>query len=87
MVAAARRRDRLDALAASAPNIRAVTLDVTSPSSVAALAESLDDVALLVNNAGGAVGIDPVEVGGSAGGGRELKKKKANKFILTNKQT
>ena len=61
VVAAARRRDRLDALAASAPNIRAVTLDVTSPSSVAALAESLDDVALLVNNAGGAVGIDPVE--------------------------
>ncbi|HZC53951.1 MAG TPA: SDR family NAD(P)-dependent oxidoreductase [Mycobacterium sp.] len=61
VVAAARRRDRLDALAASEPGIRAVTLDVTSPSSVAELAESLDDVAVLVNNAGGAVGIETVE--------------------------
>jgi NADP-dependent 3-hydroxy acid dehydrogenase YdfG len=60
VVAAARRRDRLDALAAGYPGIRAVTLDVTSPSSVAALAESLDDVAVLVNNAGGAVGVEPV---------------------------
>lgn len=62
VVAAARRRDRLDDLAASTPGIRAVTLDVTSPSSVAELADSLDDVAVLVNNAGGAIGIDPVEV-------------------------
>ncbi|HEY7046641.1 MAG TPA: SDR family NAD(P)-dependent oxidoreductase [Jatrophihabitantaceae bacterium] len=62
VVAAARRRDRLDALAASTPGIRPVTLDVTSPSSVASLAASLDDVAVLVNNAGGAIGIEPVEV-------------------------
>jgi NADP-dependent 3-hydroxy acid dehydrogenase YdfG len=61
VVAAARRRDRLDALAAEHPGIRAVTLDVTDDASVAALAAELPDVALLVNNAGGALGVDPVE--------------------------
>jgi NADP-dependent 3-hydroxy acid dehydrogenase YdfG len=61
VVAAARRRDRLDALAAEAPGIRPVTLDVTDPASVAALAEQLDDVAVLVNNAGGAIGVEPIE--------------------------
>jgi NADP-dependent 3-hydroxy acid dehydrogenase YdfG len=61
VVAAARRRDRLDELAASTPGIRAVTLDVTAPESVAALADSLDDVAVLVNNAGGAIGTEPIE--------------------------
>jgi NADP-dependent 3-hydroxy acid dehydrogenase YdfG len=61
VVAAARRRARLDELAASSPAIRAVTLDVTSASSVAALASSLPDVAVLVNNAGGALGMDPIE--------------------------
>jgi NADP-dependent 3-hydroxy acid dehydrogenase YdfG len=61
VVAAARRRDRLDALAAEHSGIRAVTLDVTDEASVAALAADLPDVALLVNNAGGALGVDPVE--------------------------
>jgi NADP-dependent 3-hydroxy acid dehydrogenase YdfG len=61
VLAAARRRDRLDALAASTPGIRAVTLDVTDPDSVAALANELTDVAVLVNNAGGALGTDPIE--------------------------
>lgn len=61
VVAAARRRDRLDALAAEVPGVRAVTLDVTSADSVAALAAELDDVAVLVNNAGGAIGTEPVE--------------------------
>lgn len=61
VVAATRRRDRLDALAAEVPNIRAVTLDVTDDASVAALAADLADVAVLVNNAGGALGVDPVE--------------------------
>ena len=61
VVAAARRRDRLDELAASTPGVQAVVLDVTSPDSVAELAASLDDVAVLVNNAGGAVGIEPIE--------------------------
>ena len=61
VVAAARRRERLDALAAEMPGLRAVTLDVTSPESVADLAASLDDVAVLVNNAGGAIGVEPIE--------------------------
>lgn len=58
VVAAARRADRLNALAAEDPAIRAVPLDVTS---VAAFAADLDDVAVLVNNAGGAVGVEPIE--------------------------
>jgi NADP-dependent 3-hydroxy acid dehydrogenase YdfG len=61
VVAAARRRERLDELAASTPGVRAAPLDVTSPDSVAALAADLDDIAVLVNNAGGAVGIEPIE--------------------------
>jgi NADP-dependent 3-hydroxy acid dehydrogenase YdfG len=61
VVAAARRRDRLDALAAEVAGIRPVTLDVTSAESVAALAAELDEVAVLVNNAGGAIGVEPVE--------------------------
>lgn len=61
VVAAARRRDRLEDLASSVPGIRPVTLDVTSAESVAALAESLPDVAVLVNNAGGAIGTEPIE--------------------------
>jgi NADP-dependent 3-hydroxy acid dehydrogenase YdfG len=61
VVAAARRLDRLEQLAADVPGIRAVTLDVTSPESVAELAAALDDVAVLVNNAGGAVGVEPIE--------------------------
>jgi NADP-dependent 3-hydroxy acid dehydrogenase YdfG len=61
VVAAARRRDRLDALAAEVPSIRPATLDVTDPESVAALAADLEDVAVLVNNAGGAIGVEPIE--------------------------
>lgn len=61
VVAAARRRDRLDALAADVPGLRPVTLDVTSAESVAALAAQLDDVAVLVNNAGGAIGVEHIE--------------------------
>ena len=61
VVAAARRRDRLDTLAASTPGIEPVTLDVTSASSVADLAATLPAVDVLVNNAGGAIGVEPVE--------------------------
>jgi NADP-dependent 3-hydroxy acid dehydrogenase YdfG len=61
VVAAARRIDRLHELAAGTPGVRAVPLDVTSAASVAELAASLDDVAVLVNNAGGAVGVEPIE--------------------------
>jgi NADP-dependent 3-hydroxy acid dehydrogenase YdfG len=62
--AAARRVDRLAELAAGSAGIEAVPLDVTDPASVAALAaratEAPDGIALLVNNAGGAIGLDQV---------------------------
>lgn len=61
VVAAARRADRLEELAAEHPRIHAVALDVTDQDSVNALAAELADVSLLVNNAGGAIGADPVE--------------------------
>jgi NADP-dependent 3-hydroxy acid dehydrogenase YdfG len=56
--------DRLAEVAASSPAITAVTLDVTAPDSVAELAARVNDerdgLALLVNNAGGAIGLEPV---------------------------
>lgn len=63
VVAAARRRDRLDKLAAEVPSIRPATLDVTSDASVAAFAATLDRCDVLVNNAGGAIGLEPVAEG------------------------
>ncbi|WP_285498036.1 SDR family NAD(P)-dependent oxidoreductase [Actinomadura sp. NBRC 104425] len=67
VVLAARRRDRLDALAKEiAENVPgagkavAVTLDVTSQESVDALAAAVDTCHVLVNNAGGALGLEPV---------------------------
>ncbi|MDP9863172.1 MULTISPECIES: SDR family oxidoreductase [Streptosporangium] len=63
VVAGARRRERLDKLSAEVPGIRAVTLDVTSQESVDELAASLDRCDVLVNNAGGAVGLEPVASG------------------------
>ena len=56
VIAGARRRDRLDALAASNENIEAVELDVTDQASVDALASKLKGkpVAVLINCAGGA---------------------------------
>jgi NADP-dependent 3-hydroxy acid dehydrogenase YdfG len=60
VVAAARRKGRLDALAAEC-GARPVELDVTDERSVAALADSLDTCHVLVNNAGGAFGLEPVE--------------------------
>jgi NADP-dependent 3-hydroxy acid dehydrogenase YdfG len=66
VVAAARRADRLAGLVEEITGAGgvagAVTCDVTSDESVAALAEQLTGpVTLLVNNAGGAFGMDPVE--------------------------
>ncbi|MBV9822071.1 MAG: SDR family NAD(P)-dependent oxidoreductase [Actinobacteria bacterium] len=62
--ACARRVDRLAEVAATHPAITAVELDVTSPDSVAALAARVagepDGLTLLVNNAGGAIGLEPV---------------------------
>ncbi|MBK8459085.1 MAG: SDR family oxidoreductase [Micropruina sp.] len=60
VICAARRRDRLDALAAEIGGV-AVTCDVTNDDDVTALAEVAGpDVSVLVNNAGGAFGLEPV---------------------------
>ncbi|KQY58410.1 oxidoreductase [Aeromicrobium sp. Root495] len=61
VVCAARRADRIEALAAEIGG-RAVVCDVTDAAQVAALADAVGPTLdLLVNNAGGAVGLDPVE--------------------------
>ncbi|HVF19065.1 MAG TPA: SDR family NAD(P)-dependent oxidoreductase [Mycobacteriales bacterium] len=60
VIAAARRRERLDALAAAVPGITAVTLDVTDAESVAALAAAVPRCDLLVANAGAAYGLASV---------------------------
>jgi len=59
VVLAARRQDRLAALAERIGG-RAVQLDVTDPTSVEAFAAGLDRVDVLVNNAGGAFDAAPV---------------------------
>jgi len=60
VVCAARREDRIERLAAEIDGA-AVTCDVTDPESVSALAAAVGDrCALLVNNAGLAVGMEPV---------------------------
>jgi NADP-dependent 3-hydroxy acid dehydrogenase YdfG len=62
VVAAARREDRLEALAKET-GVRPARLDVTDAGSVTAFAATLDEVDVLVNNAGGAFGADPVASG------------------------
>ncbi|MBV9096898.1 MAG: SDR family NAD(P)-dependent oxidoreductase, partial [Frankiaceae bacterium] len=59
VVAAARRADRLEKLAADT-GCRTQVLDVTDQSSVDSLAASVDSCAVLVNNAGGAFGLAPI---------------------------
>ncbi|MEV4823618.1 SDR family oxidoreductase [Micromonospora sp. NPDC049274] len=74
VLAAARRADRLAELVAeitaAGGQATAVTCDITSDESVAGLAEAAarapGPVTLLVNNAGGARGLDPVESGSVA---------------------
>jgi NADP-dependent 3-hydroxy acid dehydrogenase YdfG len=63
VIAAARRADRLQEVAASHPNIEAFLLDVTSQESVNALAEHLKNknLSILINNAGGAFDSASVE--------------------------
>jgi NADP-dependent 3-hydroxy acid dehydrogenase YdfG len=67
VVAAARRTDRLEALAREIGDATAVECDITEEESVARLAavvSRLDGpLTMLVNNAGGARGMDPVESG------------------------
>ncbi|MDT5039873.1 MAG: hypothetical protein QOE51_858 [Actinoplanes sp.] len=68
VVAAARRADRLDELIKEiGPDATAAVVDVTSDASVAALAARVAELdgtlTLLVNNAGGARGMDPVASG------------------------
>lgn len=59
VVVGARRRDRLEALAAEV-GAMAHVLDVTDQASVDAFAAALDGCRLLVNNAGGALGLEPL---------------------------
>lgn len=56
VIAAARRVDRLETLAAEVPNIEIFKLDITAQSDIDALAKHLEGkpVSVLVNNAGGA---------------------------------
>lgn len=61
VVLGARRVDRLDEAAeAIGPTARAHELDVTDPASVDRFCERIDSCRLLVNNAGGALGLEPV---------------------------
>jgi len=59
VVAAARRLERCEEIAREVDG-RAIQLDVTDPGSVAALAGALPELSVLVNNAGGALGLEPV---------------------------
>ncbi|MFL6114844.1 MAG: SDR family NAD(P)-dependent oxidoreductase [Catenulispora sp.] len=66
VVLVARRKERLEALAAELDELgqaaEAVVLDVTDAAAVRALADRLERCDVLVNNAGGAVGLDFVAV-------------------------
>jgi NADP-dependent 3-hydroxy acid dehydrogenase YdfG len=59
VMAAARRVERCEELAREVGG-RAQRLDVTDPDSVAGLAATVPELSVLVNNAGGALGLEPV---------------------------
>jgi NADP-dependent 3-hydroxy acid dehydrogenase YdfG len=59
VVGAARRLERVEEVAKEVGG-RALRLDVTDADSVAELAEALPDLSVLINNAGGALGLEPV---------------------------
>lgn len=66
VVCAARRTERIEAVAAECGGL-AVTCDVTDDAQVAALAQAAGPrIAVLVNNAGGALGVQPVAQGDAA---------------------
>jgi NADP-dependent 3-hydroxy acid dehydrogenase YdfG len=61
VVLGARRLPLIEALAAElGPRARAYPLDVTDPASVEAFCARIDECRLLLNNAGGALGLDPI---------------------------
>lgn len=61
VVLGARRLDAIESLAAElGPPARAHLLDVTSPASVSGFCDEVPECRLLVNNAGGALGLDPI---------------------------
>jgi NADP-dependent 3-hydroxy acid dehydrogenase YdfG len=62
VVIGARRKDKLDEVAART-GARAIPLDVTSKESVDAFCAQIDECAVLVNNAGGAIGLGSVADG------------------------
>ena len=59
VVMGARRLERLEAIAIET-GARALPLDVTDPESVAAFCEAVEECDVLVNNAGGAFGLDSI---------------------------
>src|SRR5690349_6033589 len=59
VVAAARRLERCEEIAREV-GARGLRLDVTDHDSVAGLVDELPELAVLVNNAGGALGLEPV---------------------------
>ena len=59
VIGAARRLDRVEEVVGEVGG-RAMRLDVADPDSVAALAEAVPELSVLVNNAGGALGLEPV---------------------------
>jgi len=60
VVLGARRLERLSAVAADLPGARVARLDVTDPASVQSFCDAIPSCRLLVNNAGGALGLDSV---------------------------
>jgi NADP-dependent 3-hydroxy acid dehydrogenase YdfG len=59
VVGAARRLEQVEQITGEVGG-RALRLDVTDPDSVAELAEAVPELSVLVNNAGGALGLEPV---------------------------
>jgi NADP-dependent 3-hydroxy acid dehydrogenase YdfG len=59
VIAGARRQDRLQRLA-ERTGARVAVLDVSDAHSVEAFVAGIDECAILVNNAGGALGLDPI---------------------------
>jgi NADP-dependent 3-hydroxy acid dehydrogenase YdfG len=59
LILGARRLDKLQAVAEPL-GARALVLDVTDAKSVAAFCEQISSINVLINNAGGAVGVEPV---------------------------